>query len=449
MAPPDDLIRLLTYPNELLSLEYKSWIDLSQEKGKAKLAKAAIALANHGGGTIVIGMQPDNTDGGALGPQRRPDTIPQYSQDAVNSAINKYADPEIHCDLMFTNHPETGIEIAFVGVPGGHKVPVMSSRTCDKEIEARRCYIRKPGPRSEEPTDAKEWHDLLDRCIRAGREDMLDAIRAIVLGHAGKPPEDTDLSALVQFADAARMRWNTRIESLPANDPARMPHGHYELGFKILGVRPAPSLSELRRRVHEAGLINHTGWSPFLISTSREFAPAVIDDTIEAWFGQPIKSQLSRKPAFLVFWRARADGVLSQIRGYDEDGHDLVTPGTCFDVTFPIFRIGEALLYVNRLARLFDGDPSILVRCYYSGLSGRLLKSLDPRRFITDSWLLGKKCVDDSAEMKIQASVSEIEDNLAEVLYPLLKPLYEKFSFFELPEDLVVAELEIMKNHRF
>ena len=50
-----DLLSLLKSPVESLAVEYKSWIDIGETPGRATLAKAAIALANHGGGTIVFG----------------------------------------------------------------------------------------------------------------------------------------------------------------------------------------------------------------------------------------------------------------------------------------------------------------------------------------------------------------------------------------------------------
>jgi predicted HTH transcriptional regulator len=67
MPTIDDLKLLLEYPSEKLSIEYKSWLDLTDNAAKANLAKAAIALANEGGGIIVLGMREDAVRGGALG----------------------------------------------------------------------------------------------------------------------------------------------------------------------------------------------------------------------------------------------------------------------------------------------------------------------------------------------------------------------------------------------
>jgi predicted HTH transcriptional regulator len=71
---------LLQFPTEKPTVEYKSWLNLNENLGKSILAKAAIALANEGGGIIVLGMREDNTQGGALGSQPRPATLGRYSR---------------------------------------------------------------------------------------------------------------------------------------------------------------------------------------------------------------------------------------------------------------------------------------------------------------------------------------------------------------------------------
>src|SRR5690349_19232257 len=119
MPTPEELRLLLEIPSEKLSIEYKSWLDLTQNPGKATLAKAAIALANEGGGIIVLGMREDNGEGGALQSQPRPANLGRYSQDDINAAVNRYSDPQFHCDLMFASHPVASNEHAFVIVPGG------------------------------------------------------------------------------------------------------------------------------------------------------------------------------------------------------------------------------------------------------------------------------------------------------------------------------------------
>ena len=59
MTTIGDLQPLIEEPMERLEVEHKDWLDLRDARHRAVLAKAAIALANHGGGYIVIGMVED------------------------------------------------------------------------------------------------------------------------------------------------------------------------------------------------------------------------------------------------------------------------------------------------------------------------------------------------------------------------------------------------------
>lgn len=442
MPTANDLIRLLSVPNESLTLEYKSWLDLGANHGKATLAKAAIALCNEGGGIIILGMRA--AENAQLGSQPRPEGIARYNQDAVNAAINRYADPQIHCEVMFALHPVSGVEHAFVIVPGGMTVPVMSTRDHQGEIMAQRCYVRKPGPRSEEPFTAEEWRGVFERCLQARREDMLHAIRLIVQGHSAPAPQE-EHNALQQFCAQAEERWHQLTAELPADDPARMPRGYYRLCFEIIGVEPV-SLAVLRQRMAEAGQIRLTGWGPFVALTRQDLTPRVVNDAIEAWLGNPGPERVGgRDVHHCDFWRADGSDRLFLQRGYDEDGSERVQPGSSFDVTLPVWRVGEAMLYVARLARQFADNPQILVRVEYTGLGGRELVSLE-RRIILDE---GRTSADDQYRGETQASAGEIEDNVVEILHELLSPLYERFDFFDLPLALVTREIERMRRNRF
>jgi hypothetical protein len=449
MARPTtaELVQLLALPTETLTVEHKGWLDLSLNPHKAILAKAAIALANEGGGIIVLGTREDTTQGGALGSLPRPAEISRYSLDDINNAIRRFADPEFHCELSFAEHPDTQVEHAFVIVPGGMTVPVMSGRGSDGEIQAHRCYVRKPGPRSEEPYTAEEWRGVFERCLQARRESMLDAIRVIVQGHGDTvqiPP--TARAKLLEFIAASQARWQSLIAPLPTDDPARMPHGHYEIAFSILGMEPAPSLKELLRRMEEASRIKLTGWTPFVHIHRPPFEPRPVDGMIEAWVGDPSgERNLERDPSHCDFWRADKTGNFFLLRGYDEDSSEKVNAGDAMDVALPIWRVGETLLFASRLARLFGDNPEILMTCQYNGLKDRRLVNLSGFR----NALSKQGCADDSVTLETQATAQQIEDNLVEVLHPMLQPLYERFSFFELDARLVTQELERLRTRRF
>ncbi len=177
MPSIEELQPLITEPREALDAEYKGWLNLTTNEHKAVLAKAAIAIANHGGGYIIVGLEEQND---RLVGSPRPNEMPAITQDAVNAAIHRFATPEFHCELYSVPDPASGNAYPVIVVPGGLTEPVMSKRDCPGIISQNRCYIRKPGPRSEEPQTGEEWRTLLRRCVRAGRDDMLEAIRSIV-----------------------------------------------------------------------------------------------------------------------------------------------------------------------------------------------------------------------------------------------------------------------------
>lgn len=446
MPSIQELQPFLTEPREALDAEYKGWLNLKTNEDRAKLAKAAIALANHGGGYIIIGLEEQEHQFVA---SNRPDDLPEITQDAVNAAVRRFATPEFHCKTFSVPHPDTGTVHPIVVVPGDMTEPIMSKRECNGVIGQNRCYIRKPGPRSEEPQTAEEWRTILQRCVRAGREDMLEAIRSIVSGRVDPIVPARDACAdLHAFVEAARTRWQEVTANMPPNAPARFPQGYYEMGFSLVGAKSAPNLSVLKDRLDVARQIRLTGWSTFLSMTKHGLAPYAYESLIEAWVGNPVGGHtMSGEPADKDFWRASPDGKLYTIRGYTEDGmaDRGVNPGSTIDVTLPVWRVGEGVLFAARLAETFEDVKTIAIECRFTGLRNRKLVSVTGRRAMFDN----RVSQTDSITLTAAATPAQISDNLVEIMHVLLVPLYERFDFFRLPFELVDAELARLKHGRF
>ena len=124
--PADNLQldRFVAYPREDVGVEYKDWLNISVERDKATLAKAAIALANHGGGFIILGFQ---ETGGVFYSTACPSDFPQITQDAVNESIRRYAEPEFHSQMYGIAHPHSGVTHPVIVIPSSD-VPVMCRR---------------------------------------------------------------------------------------------------------------------------------------------------------------------------------------------------------------------------------------------------------------------------------------------------------------------------------
>ena len=441
MTTISDLQPLVEEPMERLEVEYKVWLDLRDPHHRAVLAKAAIALANHGGGYIVIGMV---EDGATVRSEPPPAELPEITQDRVNDAIHRFAEPAFHCGVRVVARRDNGVQHPVIIVPGGMLVPVMS-RSDQRPLRQYACYIRKPGPRSEEPNNEAEWRDLFNRCIRANQDEMLDAIRTII---EGRPQTVDSAPGVVQelrdYSASSHNRWAELVSTLPDTAPSRFPDGYWEIGLSLVGSIPATSPTQVRSRMDAAGRVMLNGWPLFLILNREGLEPYPYEDCIEAWVGRPVPSRAFDDPQHSDFWRASLDGKLYSIRGHIEDGTPRLfgAPGGTFDINLAVRRIGEGLLFASRLAETFGEVEQIAVYCRFTGLAGRQLTALN-----TDDIPLvtPHSCRADNVILEAQATPQQVRDNLAEVMHPLLSPLSEQFDFYDLELARVQSELRNMR----
>lgn len=447
------LADLLIDPHESLDCEVKNWLDLqSSNDDKATFAKAALAIANQGGGFILLGLV--ETDTGVVEAENRPATLDSYNQDLLNGIVQNYCDPPFHCAVHFVPNP-AGAIFPIVIIPGGHRVPIRARRAGPNgnTVQNNAIYIRKPGPRSETPQSAQDWDDLLARCLRNRRDEMFDQIRDLITGAVPQvelPPEPARLD---EWITSSLARWGGLIAGLPDNVGPRLPYGRYYMAYEIIGeprqITPAQVPDLLR-----ASVVRHTGWPPFWYPTRAGIVPYPIEGAVECWLGgDPETPPEQRDAASSDFWRIHPAGLAFLLRGYDEDGINAkqsssspVQPASAFDVVLPVWRIGEGLLHARSLAaNLFDGPTTIRFVASYEGLAGRSLASITNRRHIWEDRI----CHQDSITLRTHIDTLAIDSNLPEIIHPLLSPLYALFDFFELPMQLVVDEITRMRASNF
>lgn len=447
------LADLLIDPKEDLDFEVKNWLDLQgSNEDKATFAKAVLAISNHGGGFIAFGLR--ETDEGVVQADGRPVTLDGYSQDLINGIVQNYCDPPFHCAVHIVSSP-AGALFPIVIVPGGHRVPIRARRAGPNEniVTNNAIYIRKPGPRSETPQSAQDWNDLLNRCLRNRRDEMFDQIRDLITGAVPQIERPVEPARLDEWISANFERWRELVQPLPADVGPRLLHGRYCFAYEILGeqrqIAPAHLPETLR-----ASVVRHTGWPPFWYPTREGIEPYPIDGVVECWLGGDPRTPVEeRDAAHSDFWRIHPGGLAFLLRGFQEDcmevpqpGQAQIAPATAFDVTYPVWRIGETLLHAGSLAaNLFDGPTTIRFVAIYEGLAGRSLVSIGNRRLVLER----RRARQNSITLSTHVDSQAIDPNLPEIVHPLLSPLYALFDFFELPMQLVVDELARMRAGRF
>ena len=404
------LERYIVNPIEDLDAEYKGWLDLSEESHRATLAKAVIALANHGAGVVILGFEELST---GLAPRPKPAEIPDVTHDAVNSAVRRYVEPQPHCQLHLVKHPNVGSVHPVIRVPGGD-VPIMSKRDqSEAGLRQHKVYVRKPGPRSEEPQTEYEWRTLLDRCVRARREELLDSIRGIVLGRVEESNSDPTAAGLEGFMDSSRANWITLVQDKPVDAPYRFPNGHYEVAIAPGDLQPAISLSELKERLAIVQRVQTSGWPPFMDIGVEQLRPYASGGSIEAWIGRPLPNRMFNDPSYADFWRASPSGQLFTMRGYWEDSVEWansrqINRGAALAINFTVNQIWECLRFASRFMRTFGNFEEVIGQCRYTGLSGRtLIDSLEPAFFIRR----GVSQVDE-VQLTGRFTLQQLEDNM-------------------------------------
>jgi len=436
------LEELMLYPREDLNIEIKSWLELRNNEDKANLAQAMLALANHGGGFIIIGMK---EDGGEWIPDdNMPSDMNIYNQDTINNIVLAYAEPAFHCQLHIIKHRKTDQLFPVIVIPGGHKVPIRAKKDGPerKHVRQNTYYIRKPGPKSEEPHTAQEWDQLINRCIRANREYLVDQIRDIIFGFRQEPTSETTGKAFDIFIEQAMNRWRMLVaEQLQDETPNRYHYGVWTCAYQITGNVRDYSLAEFKDILDNVGG-HHTGWPPWWVPNNPSIAPYPFENLIECW----LKDTLLADAATSDFWRASREGMMFLLRGYQEDCEaETWDPGTFFDLTLPIWRIGECLLHAEQLSNIItlEENPLIRFRVTWSGLQGRELRAwASHRRFLHP----GRVARQDSVTSEIVVETGSISTLLPEIVQSITQPLYELFDFFNPSLQIFQEELSWMRK---
>jgi hypothetical protein len=138
------------------------------------------------------------------------------------------------------------------------------------------------------------------------------------------------------------------------------------------------------------------------------------------------------------------------IRGYQEDGQETFPPGTLFDMTLPVWRMGEAFLHAARLAKLLARAPdetTIRMRFLFTGLQGRDLRNWASP--LSTGFFTGERARSEEATLQGVAPVLDIEPNLAAHVQPLVSSLFERFSVSGISRDFIATELDRMRNNNF
>lgn len=451
-----ELLDLVAGINENLGIELKAWIDTGDGEARAKLARHIAALANHGGGYLIFGID-DKTRKplGATGLE-----LKLYSQDTIAGIVRKYLDPRVQVIVEHVSHD--GVTYPLLVVPSHGARPVIAiadgphdSRNRPVGVTQGTIYIRVAGPESAPLRSADDWNALLDRCL-SHRSDLLGNVLRQSLARQSKPREQvTDLLRAALDDTAADFGAQTRllaekVEPKYRDDILRAGANYSALGYALVdsegGLIEIANPRKLNERVSiEMHRYAYYGWGSFLPLNVPERAPQIRTSTLagqEARFleGMRLENTGLISSAF-DYWRLYERGIAVSVESFRDDWR---REGERFPLhltpSWILIAIHSLLAHARFVGQEVPGVAQVTVRMEWRGLAGRML-AWDRLRHAAS----GVTLADDRFTNNVTIEWSTLRDSYFEALRRVALPflrIFENSGWFDAEEWLTRKAVE-------
>jgi Schlafen, AlbA_2 len=389
-----DLSVLIAAKSEALEVEYKAWMDTSLPEIRAKIARHLAALANHGGGYLIFGV--DDVTKAPQGPTTLSPTL--FGEDALSAIVKKYLDPRFQCRIEWASYGD--VEYPVVIVPSHSARPVIAIADGPQDgkrqpvgIRQGAIYVRAAGPESIAIQRADDWTALLERCL-THRADLLANIMRQAIGQPSKA--STAVTSLLKAAcqSTAQDFAEQAVEVAETLDtPSNQAHlRHMADNFAVIGYALVGEdgellpIESLRGACTRADVQMHQsayfGWNAFLPLHVPERAPQIRVETLlgqERSFleGMRIANSGLLGAAF-DYWRIYEDGVCSSAESYRED-YKSPLDRRVLRVRLCLVKLHSVLAHARFVGQEMPSLGRVIVHMDWKGLSGRMLMWDDHR----------------------------------------------------------------------
>lgn len=441
---------LIDRPRESLSVELKRWIDPNSSEGKAKIAKAALALRNFNGGYLIIGF--DDT---TLKPDKENtpnNVLDMFHIDNVQGIVTKFASEAFEVSVEFPERD--GQVFPVMIVPSGVKVPVVAKSnliqqaTKKKLISIGDVYFRSLRSNNTPSTTIAKWNDWPDItsiCFDNREADIgrflrrhLGSVTPDLLNQlaVANQPKPTDEEILQTYLNESKGRYQHIVEERRVELPQ---HGSWEVALRIKGeISGQHSANQDFLNLLNATNPQYSGWPVWLDSRRMASAdrPFVQEGVWESLLFRPLGwgrgidfIRLDPRGNFYQY-RALEDDFTTQERG--------PAPLTSLDFGIQIYRCTEAIAVGLAFAKAMgcDSDSSVLSFAFrWSGLRDRTLS-----RWAQPRWIGGPSRATAYQDEHISYLNLPLDTPLSAIgtyTNQVVKPLFELFDGFVLPDSSV------------
>jgi hypothetical protein len=455
----DRIQDLIDRPSEGLSIEYKGWIDPVSIEGIAKIVRATIAIRNHGGGYIVIGLK-DGTGEPDIenAPIDNKSIKRVFHKDKIQGMITKYSSDPFEVTLHYRQAKGLDYPIfPVIEIPSGIKTPVAAKADLKKGggtylIKANSIYVRTLLSNNTPSTSEANWRDyerLIEVCFDnreadIGRflrrhvgglsPDLLSQIAAI-FSQAIHPKETTE-DKLKAYLQESTQRFEGAVKQKEINLPD---HGSWEVAMIIDGEVPPYSANTGFLNLLDSANPRYTGWPVWVDSRGfrkEDTRPYVFNGVWEALI-VILDSEWGRD---IDFHRLDPAGYFYLRRALEDDisiGPRMPEPMTCLEFGLTVVRTAEAIAVGLAFAKAMGCDPEktqLAFAFQWSKLKGRKLCSwAHPGRYISRHGVAFQNEVTSFVYVPLDTPDSAIAPYVSKVI----NQLFEVFEGFNLSMSVI------------
>jgi hypothetical protein len=399
MLEPSDLSELVSGRSEDLGVEYKAWMDTNDNGNRANLARHIAALANHGGGYLIFGINDTTREPQGQTHHNRK----LFSQDGIAGIARRYLDPCPAIRVADAEHEGVSYPVVIVPSHGARPVCAKSDGPTDPNkkspigIQQGVIYIRAPGPESRPIRTSEEWSALLDRCLALKADLIASIVRRSMASPVGASADATKLLAAAvdstseDFA-AQAMELAQRLTGSDADRVRRDAKAFCTMGYALIGGSgDLVELEDPRALAERADVgmhqFAHKGWSLFSVLRVPERAPQRRQATLlEAEHAYLEGMRISARAVLggtIDYWRIYECGIVTTTVNYEEDwiGRQGNPPLRYISTLHSLFRLHGVLAHARFVGLAIPDVQRVLMRLDWHDLAGRPLLSTPHERF--------------------------------------------------------------------
>lgn len=365
----EELCRRVMRDEEHQLLDYKAPMEWNEKSPDCiSLVKDILALANSGGGYIVIGVS--ETNGGFEFDGLNGAELETWETTRLGNTVRNYADP--HVSLRVRKPECDGKRFAVITVDGFRRTPHICKKDYERGgktiLSVPSLYVRTVTCESRPFQSADELSEVIDRAARTRQDEMLTGIRSILQGASTPTSEDARVAFEAQV-DECLQEMSLASPDAPFDGvftdvmfPARFEEDRFSRSQLSDAIKAAS------KGYSEGEILPFEGWSSEIVSLA---------DGLRLEFSKSSKVGGDDFVSFYRYWRMRRSGLLvARSLSWEVERLGLQGQRILYKRSVAVHIAQSIDILVNLYTALGLSDEDVTWRFEFSGARDRIL--MDP-----------------------------------------------------------------------